>query len=109
MINENWVWKNWATKAVTMDCNDLVPMDVDLVINTSTEHFESKKWFENIPVGTIVALQSNNMEHDTHISNCRGLDDFLNEYPLTEILYKGTLAFEYPDWKFERYMVIGQK
>lgn len=109
MINENWVIKNWQFKAHTEDCNVYVPGHPDLVINTSTEHFDSMQWFERLPTGTRVILQGNNMPHDDHVVYSDSLDSFINHYPLSSIAYKGQLEFTYPNWRFTRYMIIGIK
>lgn len=109
MINENWVIKEWQFKSFTEDCNQIKPKDVDLIINTSTEHFDSKDWWHNIPKGTIVALQGNNMSHEDHKISTESLDDFVKEYPLTQLMYKGSLDFKYPEWSFTRFMIIGIK
>jgi hypothetical protein len=117
MINENWVIDDWRFKAWTEDCNDprlsrTTEWDsgvVDLIINTSTEHFESMDWFNNIPKGMRVVLQGNNMPHDDHIIHCETLKDFVEHYPLTTYHFQGQRKFVYPDWQFTRYMVIGVK
>lgn len=111
MINENWVYRNWMFKAETADCNKLSikPGEPDLIINTSTEHFSSFDWWENIPNGTVVALQGNNMPHTDHYISSKSLDEFVETYPLSDLLYKGQMDFDYPEWSFSRYMVIGQK
>lgn len=109
MINENWVIKEWQFKAHTADCNTLSPNGVDLVINTSTEHFENKDWFNNLYNGTRVVLQGSNMQRDDVLVKSTTLDEFINHYPLTSIAYQGTLEFVYPGWSFTRYMVIGTK
>ena len=109
IINENWVSKEWQFKAFTQDCGTLKPRlsNPDLIINTSTEHFESLDWWNNIPKGMTVAIQGNNMPHDDHVVHTRSLQEFKNAYPLSKILYKGSLDFEYPTWSFTRYMLIG--
>jgi hypothetical protein len=109
MINENWVWQEWKFKAFTQDCNNFEPVFGDLVINTSTEHFDNKSWFDRLPKGTRVALQGNNMIHEDHTIQSNTLEDFLAEYPLSQYAYTGTKEFNYPDWSFNRYMVIGVK
>lgn len=108
MINENWVWKNWKFKAYTYDCNKL-SSEADLIINTSTEHFESLDWYNNIPQGTFIALQGNNMPHDDHKVICSTLNEFCEQFSVSQILYKGQLDFEYQTWRFSRYMLIGVK
>lgn len=109
IINENWVSKNWQFKAFTKDCNTLIPNkgNPDLIINTSTEHFESMDWWNNIPKGATVVLQGNNMPHDDHYVHTKNLKQFAETYPLSEILYRGKLDFTYPTWSFTRYMLIG--
>jgi len=109
MINENWVWQDWKFKAFTQDCNNFEGQFGDLIINTSTEHFESMEWFDRIPKGTKVVLQGNNMPHDDHVVYSSTLADFVNAYPLTSIVYKGEKEFVYPNWSFTRYMIIGTK
>jgi len=111
MINENWVIDNWRFKAFTNNCNNLTfESDTpDLIINTSTEHFNNMNWFNNIPKGIMVALQGNNMPHDDHVIHSANLKQFVDCYPLSKILYRGSKDFVYPEWKFTRYMIIGQK
>jgi hypothetical protein len=109
MINENWVWQDWKFKAFTQDCNNFEGQYGDLVINTSTEHFDSMQWFDRLPAGTRVILQGNNMPHDDHVIHSETLDDFISQYPLTDIKFKGEKSFVYPNWSFTRYMIIGIK
>lgn len=108
MINENWVWQDWKFKALTEDCNK-IKTSADLIINTSTEHFDSKEWFDRIDYGTRVVLQGNNMAHDDHVVHSENLQQFLTHYPLSKTKYSGQLDFEYPTWSFTRFMVIGIK
>ena len=109
MINENWVIKNWQFKAHTEDCNQMLSGNPDLIINTSTEHFDSMEWFDNIPKGMRVILQGNNMPHDDHYIHSASLNDFIKRYPLSQLAYSGSKDFTYPDWSFTRYMIIGVK
>jgi hypothetical protein len=110
-INENWVWKEWAFKAYTGDCNEIQPAIgcPDLIINTSTEHFNSLEWWNKIPSGMSVVLQGNNMPHEDHVVHTNSLDEFINLYPLSDIHYKGQLDFKYDTWGFSRFMIIGKK
>lgn len=111
MINENWVFQDWQFKAQTADCNELdFNIDSpDLVINTSTEHFKKLDWWNNIPKGTVVALQGNNMIHEDHSIYFEDLDAFVSSFPCSELMYKGQKDFEYPTWNFSRFMLIGVK
>lgn len=110
-FNEAWVWQNWQFKAVCRDANTFTYTDTEYntVINTSVEHIESKQWFDYIPAGTLVILQSNNMQHDDHCHNHRSLTEFQLDFPLTAFFYTGEKTFNYPDWNFTRFMIIGLK
>ena len=109
MINENWVIDEWKFKAFTQDCNNYEGQYGDLIINTSTEHFDSMEWFDRIPKGTRVILQGNNMPHDDHCVHSATLEDFAKQYSLTNTVYLGEKHFTYPNWSFTRYMVMGYK
>ena len=110
LIHNNWVhFHPFKFKAYTKNCNALIPNQSDLIINTATEHFDSMEWFNNIPTGHRVILQGNNMTHDDHCVHSDSLLSFKNYYPLTEYYYIGNKDFEYNDWKFTRYMVMGTK
>ncbi len=109
MINENWVWQDWKFKAFTQDCNNYEGQYGDLIINTSTEHFDSLDWFNNIKKGTRVVLQGNNMPHDDHVIHFNNQDDFADYYKLSQVAFLGSKQFVYPDWQFTRFMIIGIK
>lgn len=108
-INNTWVFEKWKFKAFTEDVNTLDYENATIIINTSTEHMESGNWFNRIPEGTLVALQGNDMNHDDHTSEFTCLADFEDRYPLRKTLFKGERKFEYPDWSFSRFMLIGYK
>ena len=110
-INENWVFQEWAFKAYTSDCNHIQPAigAPDLIINTATEHFDSKEWWDKIPAGMPVVLQGNNMHHEQHVVYTGSLADFVNLYPLSKLQYAGQKDFKYETWGFSRFMVIGIK
>lgn len=108
-VNRLWHWQAEFT-ATTADVNELDWNEpVDLVINTSVEHIESREWFDRIPSGTMVAIQGNDMPHDDHVHAYSSIDDFSNSWPMSESLYTGEKSFKYPTWEFTRYMKIGHR
>ena len=111
LINETWVWQNWKFKSINEDANTFKYLleDFNLVINTSVEHIDSVSWFNNIPEKTLVVLQSNNMDHDDHVHNHSSLQEFIDSFRLTELLYHGQKMFQYENENFIRYMLIGIK
>jgi len=109
MINENWVFNDWQFKAYTADCNQYIEGTPDLIINTSTEHFDSMHWFDKIPEGTRIVIQGNNMPHEDHCIYSENIVSFIDRYPIAQSEYIGEKEFVYPDWKFTRFMMIGTK
>jgi hypothetical protein len=108
---DSWTYNNpnlYSTVAI--DVNDIkFESYPDLIINTSTEHMESKQWYDNIPKGITCAFQSNDMPHDDHCHTVSNHKELLNLYPLSKVLYSGVKKFDYPDWSFTRSMIIGIK
>ena len=110
LINENYVFKGWKFKSIHANANSVEPLDASIVINTSCEHFDKMDWFNKIPNGTLVALQSNNLKHDHEITaGVNSIEEMLYKYPLDTLLYSGSLDFKYPDKSFTRFMLIGIK
>lgn len=108
-LNEPWVWQQWQFKSLCADANQADLSGYNLVINTSTEHFQDHTWFDNIASGTIVVIQSNDMPHDDHCDNHHSLEDVILQFPVSRLCYSGLKKFTYPDWEFTRFMIIGIK
>lgn len=91
------------------DANDLDYRNVDddsVVINTSLTDMPGRAWFDNIPPGTLVALQARDHDpgHQFHSTK-----DILAKFPLQKVLYQGSLDLEDPETPYKRFMVIGKK
>lgn len=110
-INNSWEWQQWQFKSICDDANmySYELEDFDTVINTSVEHIETTDWFDLIPNGALVALQSNDMPHEDHAANHHSLKEFVDSFPLNENLFQGEKLFQYTDWSFRRFMIIGIK
>lgn len=109
-INNLWVWRAWEFKAHTADINKLeYAPKPDIVINSSVEHMTSDEWWDRIPMGTYVCLQSSNMDHEDHVNKFDNAHEMLRKYPLSEPMYEGVKRFQYDDWGFYRSMIIGIK
>lgn len=91
------------------DANDLDYRQLGnngLVINTSLTDMPGHAWFDNIPNGTMVALQAR--DHDPG-RKFDSTDDILKLYPLSKVLYQGSLDLKDPETNYTRFMVIGKK
>jgi len=79
--------------------------NVNLVINTSCEHMDNR-WFNNLPDGTLVVLQTNDyFDNPQHVNCVRDLEQAKYRYPMSELLYDGYLVTEL----YTRFMLIGIK
>lgn len=110
-VNSYWfiegILRNTVDNANTVD-----KQGYDIVINCSSEHMTSTEWFDSIPEGTLVCIQSSNIT-DTNdpwfVTNPSStFESFMEKYPLT-VKFAGTLPIRYNDWGYDRYMVIGIK
>lgn len=88
-------------KAMIADVNDLDYRQLDsngLVINTSCHDIKNTKWFDHIPAGTLVVLQSRT-----------DVEDDLSHYQLSRVLYQGSRELQDPETKYTSILEIGIK
>ena len=79
----------------------------DTFINTSCEHIENfNKWYNSIPSGKLVVLQSNDyFELEEHINCVKDIKEFKEQCPMQVIIYSGAIKLQ----KYNRFMLIGIK
>lgn len=90
------------------DCTVESYRQYDTIINTSCEHFaDFRGWWDRIPSGRRVILQSNNFfGPEDHINIVTSVDQLIESvFPIRAITYAGKL----PTHKYDRFMVIGIK
>ena len=91
------------------DANDIDYRQLEpdgVIINTSLTDMPGRDWFDNIPSGTLVALQARDHDPGQKFS---GPQDILDKFPMREILYQGELDLQDPETSYTRFMVIGRK
>jgi hypothetical protein len=112
-ICDYWVLESKQVHNIVEDANLIDYQFIDVVINCSPEHMDNTNWFDNIPCGTLVCIQSSNMTDSSepwHIKNpSHSIEDFANKYPVSSTLFLDALPIRYQDWGYERYMLIGIK
>jgi len=91
------------------DANDLDYRQLDrnsVVVNTSLNDIKGTDWFENIPSGTLVAMQARDqVENEQFVK----LKDVERKFPLDQVLYSDSLDLEDPETEYTRFMIIGIK
>lgn len=123
-LNRPIVKDEWKFKATTIDVNSIRYEDfnyetlrydgssetlyecADTIINTSCEHLSSNEWWDNIPPGRLVVLQSNDFfDHSDHENPVSDIGELISRYPMTELMFTG----EIDCILYKRFMVIGRK
>ena len=97
------------TEYMLKDANDLNYRQLGrdgVVINTSLTDMQGQAWFDQIPAGTLVVMQSR--DHDPG-NAAHSTQDIIDRFPLSEIIYDGELDLQDPETQYTRYMVIGIK
>lgn len=81
-------------------------MQPQLIINTSCEHM-SDQWFNQVPAGTMVVLQTNNLFGlaEDHFNCVNSLAEVDKKYPMSKTLFQGELDIGVG----KRFMKIGVK
>jgi hypothetical protein len=76
------------------------------VVNTSLNDIEGTDWFGNIPEGTLVVMQARDQVENEQFA---GPQDIEQKFPLSQVLYSGSLDLEDPETDYTRFMIIGIK
>jgi hypothetical protein len=113
-INNGWmIGEDAKIKNIVADANSYIYQGFNVVINCSPEHMASNDWFNNITDGTLVCIQSSDIDVNDDVwkvtNATKSLDDLTKKYPLSQTLYKDSIEFVYGDWGYKRFMIIGIK
>ena len=93
---------------VHKNANDVVYLAPSLIINTSVNNIENAGWFENIPLGTLVVMQSRNKDPGG-VNRYNSAAELAANYPLSKVLYCDKLRLQEKQGSYARFMVIGIK
>lgn len=124
-VNRKWIMEDWKFKAATGDVTKInyerhnyhvinsrgetvgLSETPDMIINTSCEHFDNfEGWYELIPPGRRIVLQSNNDFEQAEHKNCvRSIEELKSSAPMSDVLFEGELKLQ----NYSRFMLIGQK
>jgi len=92
-----------------LDANDLDYRQLDsqgVVVNASLTDMEGHAWFQNIPTGTLVVMQARDQVQENPFF---GTKDIQQRFPLSQVMYSGSLALKDPETEYTRFMTIGVK
>ena len=80
--------------------------DRGCVINTSLTDMPGRAWFLNIPQGTLIAMQARDQDPGQQYDSTQSIVD---RFPVSKVLYHGSMQLRDPETEYTRYMVIGRK
>lgn len=98
-------WRGWSN--LKQSYSNTITDTPDTIINTSCEHIEEfDKWFDSIPKGKLVILQTNDyFDLPEHVNCVKETMEFGQMAPVSELIYLDHLHLE----KYTRFMLIGYK
>jgi hypothetical protein len=113
-INEAWtLGPTPIFRHLCEDANSANLNGYDVIINCSAEHMDNDEWYDKIPRGKLVCIQSTNLdivEDPWKIVNpVKSIEQLVAKYPMKPLFYSGTLNFDYKNNGYSRYMIIGCK
>lgn len=79
-----------------------------LVVNFSTTNMSGTDWFNNIPKGTMMLLVGRNNDPGA-VNEFKSLKQFIDTYPLGNLLDYSEKEFQDPETEYTSYLVIGLK
>jgi hypothetical protein len=106
-LNEPYSW-NGLFSATTLDLKQFSyqPQKPQILVNTICEHIDFANWYQQVPAGQFLVLQSNNLKGaEGHISCVDSLQEFMGMAPLKDLLFAGELEL----FDYTRFMLIGAK
>jgi hypothetical protein len=114
-INDAFRFTDSKVYNYTMDASQLVVENNSelIFINCSIDQFDNTDWYNVIPIGSIVCLQTTTIPIVNSpwkiTQETIGMNDLLSKYPLSEIHYTGEQVLPLQDKTFTRLMAIGIK
>jgi hypothetical protein len=113
-INQSWMIGHGAKiRNIVNDVNTYNYQGFNVVINCSPEHIDSDDWFNNITNGTLVCIQSSDIDVNDDVWKVtnpnKSIEDLAKKYPLSQTLYKDSIEFVYSELGYKRFMIIGIK
>ena len=96
--------KYMLADANTLDYRQLG--DSGVVVNTSLTEMPERAWFDHIPAGTLVVMQARDNDPGVEYHSAK---DIQRRYPLSRVLYHGSMRLRDPETEYTRYMTIGTK
>ena len=84
-----------------------------IFINCSIDQMDSDNWYNSVSTGSLVCIQTTNMVDPGFPwyikQTTESLDELINKFNFTKLIYSGEKRMPYKESGFNRYMIIGCK
>lgn len=113
---ETWTIEDPKVENIHTDINvftDYRLTNENVFINCSTDQIDGIAWYDNIPKGSLVCLQTTNLDilgHPWYIKTVtKNCNDFKNKFVMSQVLFCDEKIIDYDTWGYNRLMIIGIK
>ena len=84
-----------------------------IFINCSIDQMDSNNWYNSVPKGSLVCIQTTNMKDPDFPwfikQTTDSLDELVDRFKMGNLLYSGVKNIQYESYGYNRYMIIGTK
>ena len=84
-----------------------------IFINCSIDQMDSNNWYNSVPKGSLVCIQTTNMKDPDFPwfikQTTDSLDELVDRFKMSNLLYSGVKNIQYESYGYNRYMIIGNK
>lgn len=84
-----------------------------IFINCSIDQMDSNNWYNSVPKGSLVCIQTTNMKDPNFPwfikQTTDSLDELVDRFKMSNLLYSGVKNIQYETYGYNRYMIIGNK
>lgn len=116
LICDTWKYDYPKVYNFQADVNSLDFRNVgkeSVFINCSVDQFEDTNWYDVIPEGNIVCLQTTDIDNTNepwfNKQHTKNTYELKHRYPVKDLLYLSNKPIQYRNFGFNRFMMIGVK
>jgi len=84
-----------------------------IFVNCSIDQMDSNNWYNSIPKGSLVCIQTTNMKDTGYPwfikQTTNSLNELVDRFNFNQLLYSGEKHIQYLSEGYKRYMIIGTK
>jgi hypothetical protein len=114
-VCDMWKYESPKVTNIVQDVNayDYSIHTNSIFINCSIDQMNSNKWYDSVPKGSLVCIQTSNMKDPDfpwYIKQTTdSLDELVNRFNFSALIYSGVKNIQYQVSGYKRYMIIGLK